>query len=195
MAESEGIKKERSSEQTGITTRPWRGLDKQPEGSVPGRSWLGRHWRKLLLVAIVLALLLAYDRLNYWYWVGSTELELEVVVTDAGTGQPISGARIEVLEQKRLIDDPDKDKFILTTDDNGRAHQDCGRVMCCGQCSGLLLTNTYCVYREYLPLQVTAPGYEPSQWYNSGEDECWRRLRRDGPERNKLTLPVSLQKR
>jgi hypothetical protein len=57
--------------------------------------WRRRTW--LLCSAIALPLLLwAYDRTQLIYWVGSTDLTIEFVMTDIATGSPIAGAVVEV---------------------------------------------------------------------------------------------------
>src|SRR5262245_46450819 len=109
------------------------------------------------VACMVLVLLRAYDRAQMYAWVGQTDLEVEFVVTDAGSGNPIPGARVEVKSEGGLYAERDKQEFALVADADGKARKVCRDSMCFGKVSGLRFTDTYSVHLPYWRFRVVAP--------------------------------------
>jgi hypothetical protein len=100
---------------------------------------MARRWWKLLLIVVAVPLLVwGYDGVQMFYWVGSTDLEVEFAVSDAATGGPISGARVEIQQAKGgFYEDRDEKEFALVTNGDGLASRECRDSMCFGTRSGL----------------------------------------------------------
>jgi hypothetical protein len=156
-----------------------------------------RRWcKRLLLGALAGALLVVgYDRVQGIHWVGSTDLEVEFTVTDAATGSPIPGARVEIQQAKGgFYEDRDEKEFVLISDDDGQARRDCRQSMCFGTQSGLAFTDTFAVHLPYWRFRVVAAGFEPSKWTELDELRYRRQARRAGSGKSKLMVSISLQK-
>ena len=158
---------------------------------------MARRWRiRLLIAAIALPLLVwGFDRVQTIYWVGSTDLEVEFVVTDAVTGGPIPGARVEVQSEGGFYEERDKQEFALVAGADGVARKECRRSMCFGTQSGLRFTNTFVVHLPWWRYRVVADGYDPTEWADLDVLELRRQVRRAGPGKSNLVVPVSLHKR
>ncbi len=89
-------------------------------------------------------------------WVGDTDLEVDFVVTDEATGQPVEGAAI-------VVQSDEGKGFSLATDRNGLAHRICLQSMYMGQRSGIFRTETFVVDLPWSNVQVSASGYATSQ--------------------------------
>jgi hypothetical protein len=114
---------------------------------------MARRRLKLVLIAAVALLLLAFgiDRCKKYYWVGYTDLSVEFVVTDATTGEPIPGARVEGrLIARDMVDEQETEEFVLLTDADGHASTNCREVMCCGETGLLGISGTFVVYMPRL---------------------------------------------
>ena len=160
-------------------------------------SW--RWWIRLLIAVTILPLLaVGYDRSRWFYWVGKTDLEIEFVVTDAETCEPIPGALIDVhsIIGYGHTEHPDEN-FGLVTDDDGSAHKVCLRSKSTGKSSGLGFSSTFAAYMPAWLLQVVADGYEPSQMVQLDEfgGESHLKAERTGPGKLKVLVPVSLHKK
>jgi hypothetical protein len=154
-----------------------------------------RWWKWLLLVACTVPVLgWGCDRLQTTYWVGSTNLEVEFAVADAGSGDPIPGARVDIQSEGGFQEERDKQGFALVADPGGVARKECRNSMCFGTQSGLRFTDTYVVHLPWWRFRVTAPGYEPSEWVFLDAPEYVRQAQRAGPRRAKLVAAVSLHK-
>jgi hypothetical protein len=71
-----------------------------------------RWWVRILFVLIALPLLVwGYDRYRLIKWVGGTDLEVEFVVTDVESGDPIPEARIEVHSEGEFFAEDYKQEF------------------------------------------------------------------------------------
>jgi hypothetical protein len=151
----------------------------------PWWSWL------LLLPALLVLTVVGYDRLQMIDWVGFTDLEINFLVTDAGTGSPIPGARIAVHSEYSYGDE--EQDFSLMTGADGVAQRRC-RCMCGGKESGLGFTKTFGVGIEHWLFQASAPGYEPTELLDLGDLGYGPRVQRVGPGRTKLVVPVYLRK-
>lgn len=157
---------------------------------------MARRWWKRLLIAAgaVLPLVVVYDRFLMIRWVGSTDLEVELVVTEAGTGSPIPGARVEVQSEGGFYEERERQEFALLADDAGVARKVCRESMCFGSTSGLGFTDTYAVHLPFRRVRVVAPGYEPGEWMDLDVLDDRRAVQRVGPRRAKLVVPVSLSR-
>lgn len=156
----------------------------------------GRRWKWLLLIACAVPLLVwCCDRFQTIQWVGHTNLEIDFAVTDATTGSPIRGARVEVQSEGGFYEENFKQDFVLTTDVGGNARRECRQSMCFGTESGLRFTDTFAVHLPYWRYRVVADGYEPIEWADLDVLELRRQVRRDGPGKAKLVVPVSLHRR
>ncbi len=158
---------------------------------------MARRWWKLLLVVVIAVPLLAwgYDLLLSIDWVGYTDLEVVFEVSDAGSGDPVDGARVEILQyQGGFYEEKDEKAFELITGAGGVAAKECRGSMCYGIRSGLRFTDTFGVHLPWWRFRVTASGYEPGEWVELDVSEYGRQVRRIGPHRDCLMVPVSLQK-
>jgi hypothetical protein len=154
-----------------------------------------RWWKWLLIVGIVVPLLaLGFDRLQKIYWVGSTDLDIEFIVTGASSSDPVPGARVEVHSEGGFYDERDKQEFALVTNADGVARKVCHDSMCSGTQSGLRFTDTYAVHLPWWWFRVIAPGYEPSEWLELDVTQYREQVQRTGPQRARLAVSVSLQK-
>src|SRR5215207_5993454 len=155
---------------------------------------MARRWRnRLFLAAVVVPLLIwGYDRLQGIYWVGSTDLDVAFAVTDAGTGGPIPGARVEVQSEGGFYEERDEQEFVLVANSDGVARKECRNSMCFGTQSGLRFTDTFVVHLPWWRFRVTADGYESGDWTEMDVPENVRRAQRSEPGKAKLVVPVTL---
>jgi hypothetical protein len=161
------------------------------EGAEMARRW----WKRLLVAAVVLPLLVwGCDSVQTIYWVGSTDLEVEFAVTDSATGSTIPDARVEVQSEGGFYEERDKQEFVLIAGADGVARKECHGSMCFGTQSGLRFTNTFVVHLPWWRYRVVAEGFDPTEWDNLDVLEQRRQVRRAGPGRAKLVVPVSLHK-
>jgi len=155
---------------------------------------LRKRLRTLLIVPGIVALgLLVYDRAVGIVWVGSTELIVELVVTDAETGEPIKGAEILV----SALHDRDfkgQDQPVrMKTDRDGIVRQVCPNATTGGRESGLRFTNTWSVAPRDWILCVRADEYQGIEELTlSGPYRGT--TTRTGPGRAKQVVPISLCK-
>jgi hypothetical protein len=143
-----------------------------------------RHWRWWLLgLAAVLLMAVVYERTTRYLWSGVTDLEIEVVVTDADTGQPVEAAEVFLYLGSGESD-------TLSTDRNGivrrTTYTNTGGAM-----SPLRTTDTRTVDLRFR-VQVSAPGYEPSPVIDLKSYQG--QVQRTGPRSDKLVVPVRLRK-
>jgi hypothetical protein len=154
---------------------------------------MARHcWKWLLGIGLILLLVWGYDRVQRVLWVGHTDLLVEFVVVEAGSEQPIPGARIDVHSQGGY-DEREEQKFHLLTDASGTVRKECRGCLCSGARSGLGFTDTYSVRLPWWHFQVSADGFEPTEWMELPVPEISRRVRRGQPD--KVVVRVSLQRR
>ncbi len=158
---------------------------------------MARRWRIRLLIAAVAVPLLVwgFDRVQTIYWVGSTDLEVEFAVIDAATGGPVPGARVEVQSEGGFYAEDFEQKFALVADAAGLARKECPRSMCFGTQSGLRFTDTFVVHLPFWRYRVVAERYDPTEWADLDVLERRRQVRRAGPGKAKLVVPVPLHKR
>src|SRR5262249_54319493 len=120
--------------------------------------------QKVVLMGIIVVLgLLVLSATATITWVGDTALEIECVVMDAATGGPISGAIVQVKHAEGgFCERQEKRGMLLITDTNGSVKHQYAWCMCYGR-SGLF-TNTYFVRLPPWVYQVSAKGYDPTEW-------------------------------
>jgi hypothetical protein len=136
-----------------------------------------------------------FDRSQTIRWVGATHLDVQFLVTDADSGQPVQGACIHVWSEGGFYDgawEKDRGKlFELRTDAAGRVCRECRNNRCSGTQSRLRFTNSYNVTIPSWSLRVSAEGYQPSTWVDL---EYAGKCVRAGPERDVLMVHVVLKK-
>jgi hypothetical protein len=162
------------------------------------RTAMLRLWAKLLVgVGAAAFCVWSYDRVMSGFWVGATDLEIEFVVTEDGSGKPIPRARIEVQSERGfpVENGRTREEFVLAADTDGVARKECPNTMCTGEWSGLGFTDTFGVARPHWRLRVSAPGFEPTEWENFPASEGWTTTLRTGPRTSKLVVPISLRKK
>jgi hypothetical protein len=137
-----------------------------------------------------------YDRGQMIDWIGDTDLEMDFLVTDADSGQPLPDARIQVRCEMGFYQGSDEDRekpFELQTDPAGKAHRLCRHNWCIGRQSGLRITDTYHVYIPYWFVRVLADGYQTSAWVEVPE-EYRGKVQHERRQRDRLTVRISLKK-
>jgi hypothetical protein len=127
-------------------------------------------------IAVVLLLAPLVPRI---YWVGATDLEIECVVIDAITGQPIKQASIHVESEGGFCAESEKGDFVLITDANGSAKRLVKECMSYGT-SGWNI-DTYFVHLPWWRYQVKAEGYSPTDWRGLDVPENMSRVKRGHP--------------
>jgi hypothetical protein len=150
-----------------------------------------------MLVAVVAVPLLVwgYDLIQSIQWVGGTDLEVEFVLRETGSGNPIPSARVEVQSEGGFYEERGKQAFVLSADTGGVARKECRNSMCFGTRSGLGFTDTFAVHLPWWRFRVSAPGFESSAWMDLDVFEFRRRAHRTGPGKAKLSVAVSLHRR
>jgi hypothetical protein len=157
---------------------------------------MARRWKWLILIVCGVPFLISgFDRLMTIHWVGGTDLDIDFTVTDAATGAPIPGARVQIQSEGGFYAEDYKQEFVLVADAGGVASKECRRSMCFGTRSGLGFTDTFVVHLPWWRFRAVAEGYEPCDWVELDVPKYIRQARRAGPGRAKLIVPVSLHKR
>ncbi|VTR94760.1 Uncharacterized protein OS=Planctomyces limnophilus (strain ATCC 43296 / DSM 3776 / IFAM 1008 / 290) GN=Plim_3710 PE=4 SV=1 [Gemmata massiliana] len=156
-----------------------------------------RGLKRLLLVAVALPLLVrAVDRFSVLLWCGSTNLEVEFVITDGATGAPVPRACVAIHQEKGgFYEDKDEKEFLLVAGDDGRISKECPGSFCSGAKSTLGLSDTFKVYPPGWVVQVGADGYESSDNIIVNLPENYDKSRRSGDRKAKLIIPVALHKK
>jgi hypothetical protein len=149
------------------------------------------QWLILAGILVVLGLLLVPST-HRVHWVGGTDLEIECIVTDAATGEPIKGATIKVQSEGGLCAEREKQEFSLVTDAEGsvkRLYRDC-------MCSGTRGWNidTYVVHLPWWLYQVRADSYSPTEWTQLDVPENVRQVKRGKPAA-KLVVRIKLERK
>ena len=170
---------------------------RQVNGGVPRRSAAARiyslllpEWLFLAGILVLIGLLLVPAKQTI-KWVGGTDLEIECVVTDAVTRQPIQGATIQVQSSGDLCGDKDPLQFSLVTDTGGSVKRLYKNCLTCGT-SGPNI-DTFSVSLPWWLYQVTADGYSPSEWTELRVPENVRQVQRGHPT-TKLVVAIRLEK-
>jgi hypothetical protein len=159
---------------------------------------MARHWWiwLSLLACGLLVITCVYDRVELIAWVGATDLDVEFVITDADSGAPLPGARVEIHSEGGLLaHEESKGDFVLIVDEDGVAQKARPRCMCHGDRSGLGFTNSFAIHTPWWRFRAVAAGYETPEWAWLDSIDHSRQLQRLGPGRTKLVVPISLTKR
>lgn len=158
---------------------------------------MGRRWRiRLLVIACLLPLVIwGYDHFQTTQWASKTDLEVEFVVTEADSGAPIPGARVEVQSQGGFYDEKEKQEFALAADSEGTARKECRNSLTSGTRSGLRFTDTSSVNLPWWKYRVSAAGFKTSEWTNIDVPDFRKKVQPDGPHKSKLVVEVSLSKK
>lgn len=142
----------------------------------------------LLFVAVALISLSVEQRIH---WVGSTDLEIEFMVTDAATNEPIPEATIQIHSEGGLYAERGRQDFVLITGEAGQARRLCKDCMCFGT-SGRNI-HTFFVHLPEWYYHVIARGYAPSEVTELDIPENVGRVQRDKPAA-RLIIPIRLRK-
>jgi len=134
-----------------------------------------------------------FDRCQRVCWVGATDLEIEFMVIETDTGQPIERADIAVVSEGGFYTEHEEKQLNLETNGDGTADRTCHNSMCFGTQSGLRFTNTYVVHLPWWYFQVSAPGYQTTDWTYLDSHEYQRQVQRLGPGKAKLVVPIILE--
>ena len=153
-----------------------------------------RQWR-LWLIGFVIALagLWLWDRIGMIAWVGAKDLEISFIVSEAGSGQPVPFAKIDVNSRGGCSGEPDEQAFLLMTDSKGNARRMC-RCMSAGRLSRLRLTDTYSVRLPGWTVSASAPGYRSSEWIEIDTTERVREWQPEEQRGGKLVVGITLQR-
>lgn len=153
-----------------------------------------KRWLWTLAIVFALPLLAwGFDRFHNIRWVGSTDLEVAFAITDAATGDPLPGAKVEVQSEGGFYEERDRQEFVLTAGADGLARKACRRSMCFGTQSGLWLTDTFAVHLPWWRFRPVADGYEPAEWTDLDVPEYARQAKKTGSGA-KLVVPIILHK-
>ena len=156
-------------------------------------------WRQVSIVLVMSTLaLLAFDRWdrgNRYGWVGRIELEVEFDITDAETGDPIPGARIDIYWGSGGFNSELKNEtFSLVADEQGVARRCLDRQIA-GHDSGLGFRKSHSVKLPTWIYGVVATGYMPLDQIELDTLEHIAQVRRTSSEKSKLVVPISLYKK
>lgn len=148
-------------------------------------------WRVLLLIGLCSLAVFLID-LPTIRWVGSTDVTIEFVITDADTGDPIEGAEVSVRATEDSSTESGEHLFSLRSDQHGSARYLRRDNRCGGARSRLGLTDTFAVYPPDWRVEVSAPGNVPAEPFVVGNHP--RRSERTGPGQSRMLIPVALRK-
>ena len=151
------------------------------------------EWIVAGLIAILVVLLVLPATQKKVHWVGSTDLEVEFVVTDTATSEPISNARIEIRSEGGFYEEREPRDFHLVSEPDGHVSYSCRNSMCFGT-SGLF-TDAFAVHLPWWRFRVVADGYTPTEWVYLDEPNYRRQARRAGRGKAKLVVPVAVHKK
>jgi hypothetical protein len=128
------------------------------------------------------------------HWVGAKDLEITFVVTELGTGQRVSDAKVEIVAgDAPFCDGSRKPPFHLVTDADGVVRSFHKQCMCFGT-EGWIKWRRVDTFAMHIPdwvVRVSAPGYAASGEFQLGNFQ--RGLER-GQDFAKLEIPVTLAK-
>lgn len=156
---------------------------------------------KLCLFGAAISLFLALgawvcDRNSAIDEIGSKDLDVDFLVTDADSGQPIHNAEIMIRSEGGLYDGSEEDSkrpFKLRTDANGKFRRVCRNNIWTWFHSRWRFTDVYCVFLPNWFLEVSAAGYETSGVVNLHDDYDGK-TERAAPARDRLLVSVPLRK-
>ncbi len=153
---------------------------------------MARRWKVLITVAtlpVAAGLLVVLGQ--GFQWVGRTDLQIEIVVTDADTRRPIEGATIHVqTESGGFCLEQDGPVFAMTADRDGSVTRLYHQCMCFG--TKTLMRDSWSVHLPPWAFWATAPGYVDGDV--TGLDQSRHRVRRGHGGPATLVVPVTLRK-
>ena len=129
-------------------------------------------------------------------WVGAIELNVNFIITDASSGDPIPKARINIFNEGGFYDGADEDRekpFDIRTDADGIGARLLRNNRCTGRQSRLRFTDSRRAYWPVWNLRVFADGYETSEWIHLW-DGYPGEVERESSERDRLSVRISLRK-
>jgi hypothetical protein len=146
----------------------------------------------LLIVAIAVATILLgiAGTVRVLEGHGQTEVEVEFLVTDADTEQPIPGATVEV--RGPGVEEGEQSQggeVRLVTDEAGVARRRC---RCTWYGERGWLRSTFTLLLPGWQFRASAPGYDPSQEMHFTEDQGHRSRRQNGSRA--FAVPIHLHK-
>lgn len=145
-----------------------------------------------VLLTLGISLLMRLMSAEEISWVGGTDLEIEFIVRDAETGEPIKEALIRIrAESGGFCKDEDEREFCLLTDGQGRVKHLCEQCMCFGTQSRT--KDTFVVHLPWWWFEVSAPGYSASE-LTYLDDLPYRRDVQRGKGTARLVVTTKLRK-
>ena len=148
--------------------------------------------RWLVILLSVPLVLWGCDHAVKTYWIGITDFELEIAITDTRTGNPVAGARIE-FEEEDLPEEAPTPGFVLSADADGLARREWPDHRCSGSTSFFGRQLTLAIRPLFWRIRVSAPGFRTTEWIHLSELECFRRVERVGPHRMKVVVPIAME--
>jgi hypothetical protein len=145
-----------------------------------------RYW--LIGIALMALLIVGFDRGYRYLGVGSLDVTVEFVVTDAENGQPIEGA--EILGRGDIDGNGCEREFRLITTEDGRASIVAQNVMYTSETSGLGFT-TYRVYPLAVLVGTSRQGFAETAPISLRQFGVPTRT---GRGQATLVVPISLRK-
>ena len=158
----------------------------------PRRRWFQFSLRTLLVVVTLVAgLFVALRAVQRVHWVGQTDVEVSLVVTDAATGQAIPKATIHIrVERGGFSDDPEPREFTITADENGHAKHLCKNCMSYGSTG--FFEDTFFIHLPWWWFSATAANYSDSDSAYLDMPDHARQVHRGKPFAT-VTIPIRLR--
>jgi hypothetical protein len=121
---------------------------------------------------------------------GHTEVEVEFLVSDAETGEPVPGATVEVSGPGLEAGEGSQEGEVrLVTDEGGMARRRC---RCTWYAERGWLKSSFVIILPGWLFRASAPGYEPTKEKQFTEEQGRQTRRQDGGRA--FTVPVALHK-
>lgn len=154
----------------------------------PSRLW----WLVLITSIAVIIGLGTITNLGSVKWVGRKDLEVQFIVLDSESNEPLSNAKIHILQERSgPCEDQTQRRFEFVTDGNGSVKHMCKDCMCFGSRS--TFEDTFASHVPAWRFHATADGYEDSQREDLENLEFAKRVKR-GDRYSTLSIPIRLQK-
>jgi hypothetical protein len=144
---------------------------------------------------ILSAGVLLIDRSVVTKGVGFTNLDVDFVVKDEITNEPVNLARIEIISDGGFYDGARNvtGKMDLEADATGLANRRLRGVMFTDSESRLGITRSYHVRIPYWRVRATATGYHDGPWIDLTEQYTGK-TQHEGPQFDRLTVRIPLKK-
>jgi hypothetical protein len=171
-----------------------------PPSVVEGIPSLGMTFLKaipgILGVAVLLVVILFAFCGHGMYWVGSRDLEITFVVTDAETGGPVPRALIEVPPMKAHFCNDCDGPIRLVADKDGVAKLPCKGCMCHGYRGWepfFRWADTFSTHTPHWFFAVSGPGYHKREKIHLGE-QAFRKTIERGSDAATMRVSISLHR-